>query len=205
MSKSLGNVVNPFHAISRFGTDTMRYYLCHDGGIIDDGDYSNEEIITRYTKNLQSQIGSLVSRVCSKTFDVEEAVVQAEKLKLKLGLQTEKGNDGEEGESEGEGEQVGGALKGDEDNIHSAQMNRVSMLADVVKEKMSQFDFSGALKAIGEVVSDVSLTLPYQNPIQTLSLVPFPKININQKTYHSYNPNQPNRTHTYILTLPLTS
>jgi len=45
-----------------------------DGGIEKDGDYSNENVIERYTKCLQKQIGSLVTRVCSKSFNVEEAI-----------------------------------------------------------------------------------------------------------------------------------
>ncbi|KAL8960249.1 MAG: hypothetical protein Q9183_005499, partial [Haloplaca sp. 2 TL-2023] len=41
MSKSRGNVVNPFFALDRFGSDVMRYYLIRDGGIKDDSDYDN--------------------------------------------------------------------------------------------------------------------------------------------------------------------
>ena len=48
MSKSVGNVVNPFFAIDRFGVDVMRFYLAHDGGIQHDSDYSNFHIIERY-------------------------------------------------------------------------------------------------------------------------------------------------------------
>jgi methionyl-tRNA synthetase len=51
MSKSTGNVVNPFFALDRFGVDTMRYYLAHDGGIQDDADYGNEHIIERYKRD----------------------------------------------------------------------------------------------------------------------------------------------------------
>ncbi|EGX50264.1 hypothetical protein AOL_s00076g229 [Orbilia oligospora ATCC 24927] len=74
MSKSDGNVVDPFHAIKRWGVDTMRFYLCIDGGISKDGDYSNQEIEDKYKKYLGSQIGSLLTRVCSAKYSVSDAV-----------------------------------------------------------------------------------------------------------------------------------
>ncbi len=74
MSKSRGNVVNPFYALERFGADTMRYYLVHSGGIQNDSDYDNEFIIERY-KNLQSNLGNLVARVVrGKRWSVARAV-----------------------------------------------------------------------------------------------------------------------------------
>ncbi|KAG9244960.1 methionyl-tRNA synthetase-like protein [Calycina marina] len=63
MSKSIGNVVNPFFAMDRFGVDVMRFYLVLDGGIGNDSDYGNHLIVTQYKKNLQNGLGNLVSRV----------------------------------------------------------------------------------------------------------------------------------------------
>ncbi|KAA6414701.1 MAG: methionyl-tRNA synthetase [Lasallia pustulata] len=78
MSKSTGKVVNPFFALDRFGVDTMRYYLAHDGGIRDDADYENAYIIDRYKKGLQGGLGNLVSRVMrGKSWNVREAIVVA--------------------------------------------------------------------------------------------------------------------------------
>lgn len=75
MSKSTGVVVNPFFAISRFGVDTMRYYLALDGGIKDDASYDNGFIIDRYRKNLQGGLGNLVSRITrAKGWNVRRAV-----------------------------------------------------------------------------------------------------------------------------------
>ncbi|KAL9612813.1 MAG: hypothetical protein Q9167_002596 [Letrouitia subvulpina] len=75
MSKSTGNVVNPFFALDRFDADTMRYYLAHDGGIQDDSSYDNSHIIERYKKGLQGSLGNLVSRVVrSKGWNVRRAV-----------------------------------------------------------------------------------------------------------------------------------
>ncbi|KAI5205121.1 hypothetical protein E4T39_03228 [Aureobasidium subglaciale] len=75
MAKSTGNVVNPFFALDRFGTDTMRYYMIHDGGIDDDADYDNLYIIERYKKGLQGGLGNLVSRITrGKGWDIRRAV-----------------------------------------------------------------------------------------------------------------------------------
>ena len=53
MSKSTGNVVNPFFAMDRFGVDTMRFYFAHDGSIDSDADYGNSRILERYKTALQ--------------------------------------------------------------------------------------------------------------------------------------------------------
>ncbi len=75
MAKSTGNVVNPFFSIDRFGVDTMRYYLAHDGRNSQDADYSNESIIERYKKGLQGGLGNLTSRILrGKGWSVRNAV-----------------------------------------------------------------------------------------------------------------------------------
>lgn len=63
MSKSTGNVVNPFFAIDRFGVDTMRFFLAYQGGLAGDSDYDNQYIIRDYKKLLQWGIGNLASRL----------------------------------------------------------------------------------------------------------------------------------------------
>jgi methionyl-tRNA synthetase len=75
MSKSSGNVVNPFFALDRFGVDTMRFYLAHDGGLRDDAAYDNRFIIERYKKNLQAGLGNLTSRVLrGKGWNVKKCI-----------------------------------------------------------------------------------------------------------------------------------
>jgi methionyl-tRNA synthetase len=79
MSKSTGNVVSPFFAINRFGVDTMRFYLAHDGGIVDDSDYGNQFIVERYKKCLAGGIGNLVQRLVKpKIWTVRGAVEAAQ-------------------------------------------------------------------------------------------------------------------------------
>jgi methionyl-tRNA synthetase len=62
MSKSTGNVVNPFFAIDRFGVDTMRFFLISQGPRADDSDYDNDFIVRDYKKWLQHGLGNLLNR-----------------------------------------------------------------------------------------------------------------------------------------------
>lgn len=75
MSKSTGRVVNPFSALDRYGPDTMRFYLAHEGGLQDDANYDNVRIIALYNKFLTQQLGNLASRVTRyKKWSVRGAV-----------------------------------------------------------------------------------------------------------------------------------
>jgi methionyl-tRNA synthetase len=79
MSKSIGNVVNPFYAMDRWGVDTMRFFLIHDGGIANDSDYSNAAIVDRYKKQLQWGLGNLAGRITRpKAWNVRDTLLKAE-------------------------------------------------------------------------------------------------------------------------------
>jgi methionyl-tRNA synthetase len=75
MSKSTGRVVDPFHALDRFGPDVMRFYMGHEGGIQNDSSYDNMQIIRLHNKFLNNQLGNLASRVTrNKKWSVRGAV-----------------------------------------------------------------------------------------------------------------------------------
>lgn len=75
MSKSVGNVVNPFFAIDRWGVDTMRYFLIHQGGISHDTNYDNASIVDAYKRGLKTGVGNLLQRVTeNKVWKVRDAV-----------------------------------------------------------------------------------------------------------------------------------
>lgn len=77
MSKSLGNVVNPFHAMERWGVDVMRFFMIYDGGIEKDADYDNGIVVERYKKLLAGTLGNLLNRVVrSKAWDLKQ-IIQA--------------------------------------------------------------------------------------------------------------------------------
>jgi methionyl-tRNA synthetase len=63
MSKSIGNVVDPFDAVQRWGDDPLRYFLMRNGSLHRDTDYSNDLVHTVYTKELQANLGNAYYRV----------------------------------------------------------------------------------------------------------------------------------------------
>lgn len=66
MSKSKGNVVDPFEEIEKYGQDVVRYFLCRVGGnLATDSDYSTSTLIEYHRKYLGGQLGNLLSRITS--------------------------------------------------------------------------------------------------------------------------------------------
>lgn len=65
MSKSLGNVVNPFKLIETYGLDPVRYFLMREIPFGQDGDYSDSAITQRINSDLANDLGNLVQRVLS--------------------------------------------------------------------------------------------------------------------------------------------
>jgi methionyl-tRNA synthetase len=62
MSKSLGNVLDPFQIIDRFGTDALRYYVLRDVSFGEDGSVSTTAFEQRYESELANDFGNLASR-----------------------------------------------------------------------------------------------------------------------------------------------
>lgn len=62
MSKSLGNVINPFELVKKYGTDAVRYYLLREPNPAEDGDFTYEKFEQRYNSDLAGGIGNLVAR-----------------------------------------------------------------------------------------------------------------------------------------------
>jgi methionyl-tRNA synthetase len=65
MSKSLGNVIDPFQVIDMYGTDALRFYLMREVSFGQDGNVSPEGFEKRYTSELANEYGNLASRTLS--------------------------------------------------------------------------------------------------------------------------------------------
>jgi methionyl-tRNA synthetase len=62
MSKSLGNVLDPFAAIEAYGSDALRFYLLRDVSFGQDGSVSTADFEQRYESELANDFGNLASR-----------------------------------------------------------------------------------------------------------------------------------------------
>lgn len=67
MSKTTGNVVDPFETTRTWGADAFRYFLMRELPFGSDGDYSDGKLRQRYTSDLQHDLGNLVMRTIAMT------------------------------------------------------------------------------------------------------------------------------------------
>lgn len=65
MSKSVGNVVDPFEMSAHYGIDPLRYFLLREVPFGQDGSYSHEAIVNRINADLANDLGNLAQRSLS--------------------------------------------------------------------------------------------------------------------------------------------
>ncbi|PWZ01289.1 putative METHIONYL-TRNA SYNTHETASE, mitochondrial [Testicularia cyperi] len=83
MSKSRGNVANPFDAINTFGLDALRFFLMRVGGnFASDSDYNPATLLEFHRKYLQGQLGNLVSRISSPKIHARLAELHSDVNKI---------------------------------------------------------------------------------------------------------------------------
>ncbi len=75
MSKSLGNVLDPFGVMDLYGTDALRYYLLREVAFGQDGSISPEGFETRYNTELANEYGNLASRTLAMIERYRDGVV----------------------------------------------------------------------------------------------------------------------------------
>lgn len=76
MSKSIGNVVNPYDLVDEFGTDVVRYYLLRHIHPDEDSNFTLDKLKEAYNGCLANGLGNTVSRIASMyaSYDVEVAL-----------------------------------------------------------------------------------------------------------------------------------
>ena len=75
MSKSLGNVVDPYDAVKLVGVDGLRYFLMREVPVGLDGNFTHESLISRYNYDLANDLGNLVHRTVSMLHQLFDGVV----------------------------------------------------------------------------------------------------------------------------------
>ncbi len=76
ISKSLGNVVDPFELADKYGAEAVRYYLMSDIATGKDADFSEERLIERYNSDLANSLGNLLNRTLNMAHRYREGVVK---------------------------------------------------------------------------------------------------------------------------------
>lgn len=63
MSKSMGNVIDPYELVKKYGADPVRHYLLREIPSSEDGDFSYEKFEERYNGDLANGLGNFAARV----------------------------------------------------------------------------------------------------------------------------------------------
>jgi methionyl-tRNA synthetase len=75
MSKSVGNVVDPFNLADQYGVDQMRYFFLREVPFGQDGSYNHEAIVARINADLANDLGNLAQRSLSMIAKQYEGVL----------------------------------------------------------------------------------------------------------------------------------
>lgn len=81
MSKTLGNVIDPFELIKKYGAEALRYYFLREIPSSSDGDFSERRFKELYNADLANGLGNLISRV-AKLCETHKTVIEPTKPQL---------------------------------------------------------------------------------------------------------------------------
>ena len=88
MSKSLGNVLDPFEVMDAYGTDALRFYLMRDVAFGGDGAVGMDAVRTRYEAELANEYGNLASRTIAMITRYRDGVVPAAQTRSRARART---------------------------------------------------------------------------------------------------------------------
>jgi methionyl-tRNA synthetase len=81
MSKSAGNIVDPFALMEKYGADALRYYLMSDIATGQDADFSEERLVERYNADLANSLGNLLNRTLNMVHRYRDGRLKTVSLK----------------------------------------------------------------------------------------------------------------------------
>jgi methionyl-tRNA synthetase len=142
MSKSRGNVVDPFETVREFGCDQFRYFLMREVPFGLDGDFSKDAMTTRINSDLANDLGNLHFR----TINMIEKYLGGEVPSLTKGGKA----------------QSQGASKED-DKEYDIYSKLWGLYADY-NAAMNKMEFSDALQKAWSVISDANKLIDYSAP-----------------------------------------
>jgi methionyl-tRNA synthetase len=170
MSKSLGNVLDPFAVIDRFGADALRFYLLRDVPFGQDGSVSTTAFEQRYESELANEYGNLASRTLAMVRRYRDRVLPVAPLDPELA-----------GDFQGLAEEVGALLdRAELTQALDAIWQRVRRLNRYVEERapwtlakdeQRAGELDGVLASLAEGVRVVSLLLAPYLPASTERLL----------------------------------
>src|SRR2546429_5699581 len=76
MSKSAGNIIDPFALADKYSAEAVRYYLISDIATGKDADFSEERLIERYNADLANNLGNLLNRTLNMVHRYCEGIVK---------------------------------------------------------------------------------------------------------------------------------
>ncbi len=170
MSKSLGNVLDPFAVIERFGSDALRFYLLRDVSFGQDGSVSTTAFEQRYESELANEYGNLASRTLAMVRRYRDGVLPAAELDGELA-----------GDFEGLAEEVCALL--DRAELTQAleviwqRVRRLNRYVEerapwtLAKDEQRAGDLDGVLASLAEGVRVVTLLLAPYLPASTERLL----------------------------------
>jgi len=75
LSKTTGNIIDPYDLVRRFGSDAVRYFFLREGAFGADWDYTDDAFIRRYNADLANDFGNLLNRTIQMVVRYFDGVV----------------------------------------------------------------------------------------------------------------------------------